>query len=90
MEVKFDADIRPYLKRENFIGAGGFGEVYRIPWRGVDVAVKVGPLPLPLPCCLGPGRVTVAPLPLPLRSDRLNRALGLFVGLHARLLRPFR
>eukprot|EP00873_Tetraselmis_striata_P001225 jgi/Tetstr1/421489/TSEL_012437.t1 len=43
MDVDFDADIRPHLQHGSFIGRGGFGEVYKIQWKGAEVAVKVFP-----------------------------------------------
>ena len=41
MDVDFEAEIRPFLTKDNFIGAGGFGEVYKLTYRGRKAAVKV-------------------------------------------------
>uniref|UniRef100_A0A061SGJ2 Serine threonine-protein kinase ctr1-like n=1 Tax=Tetraselmis sp. GSL018 TaxID=582737 RepID=A0A061SGJ2_9CHLO len=43
LQVNFESEILPHLTAENFIGAGGFGEVYRMSWRGAPAAVKVFP-----------------------------------------------
>jgi len=43
LDVDFEKEIFPNLKKENLIGAGGFGEVYKMDWRGHKVAVKVFP-----------------------------------------------
>ena len=33
-------EVKPFMVPENFVAAGGFGRIYKMPWRGRDVAVK--------------------------------------------------
>ncbi len=41
MDVDYKAEVRPFLTEDNLIGAGSFGKVYKLTYRGRKAAVKV-------------------------------------------------